>query len=104
MHLPYLNDVPVKKEEKEDKDEEKGDGDNEAKVRIEKTLPDDSSAPKPHYTQPFAEAAADVVLNKTLDFIPPSHSHTHDYIISTDDSFLVVVGEAQSAGSTMEDE
>ena len=67
-------------------------------------LPNDSSAPEPHHTQPYADAAAEVVLNKTLDFIPPSHSHAHDYIISIDDSFPIVVREAQSAGSSMEDE
>ena len=72
-------------------------------MRIDK-LPDDSSAPEPHYTQPYAEAAAVTVAEKTLDFIPPSHSHAHDYIISLDDSFPIVVGEAQSAGSSMEDE
>ena len=102
MHLPFLNHGPVKKEEKEDKDE-KGDGDNEAKVKIESPLPDDSSAPKLYYTQPFADAAADVVVNKNLDFIPPSHSHSRDYLISTNDCFPVVVGEAESAGSTIED-
>ena len=103
MHLPFLNDCRVKKEDNKDDDEEQGDGDNEARVRIDK-LPDDSSVPEPHYTQPYAEAAAVTVAEKTLDFIPPSHLHVHNYIISLDDSFPIVVREAQSAGSSMEDE
>ena len=73
-------------------------------MKIERPLPDDSSAPEPYYIQPFAEAAADVVLNKTLEFISPSHLHTHDYLISTNNSFQVVVGEVESAGSSTEDE
>ena len=96
MHLPYLKDGIVEKEE--------GNGDSEAKVKIEKILPDDASAPKPYYTQPYAEAAADVVDKKHLKFIPPTNSHTNDYMLSMDDCFLVVVGEAESAGSSMQDE
>ena len=93
----------MKKEDNKDDDEEQGDGNKEARVRIEK-LPDDSYVLEPHYMQPYAETAAVTVAEKTLDFIPPSHSHAHNYIISLDDSFPIVVREAQSAGSSMEDE
>ena len=72
-------------------------------MRIDK-LPDDSSVLEPHCMQPYTEAAGVTVAEKTLYFIPPSHLHTHDYIISLDDSFQIVVREAQSTGSSMEDE
>ena len=60
-------------------------------------------APEPYYLQPFAERAAAVVKDQKLDFITPMHSHAHDYLLSLDDAFPVIGGEAQSSPNFAEE-
>ena len=60
-------------------------------------------APEPFYLQPFAERAAQVVKDQKLEFITPTHSHAHNYLLSLDDTFPVVVGEAQSSPNFAEE-
>ena len=60
-------------------------------------------APELFYLQPFVERAAAVVKDQKLEFITPTHSHAHDYLLSLDDAFPVVVGEAQSSPNFAEE-
>ena len=54
-----------------------------------------SFPPEPYFIQPIAEAAAKQLRDKLfLNIVPPSHHHTHDYIVSSD-NMCPIVGEAQ---------
>ena len=53
--------------------------------------------PEPFFTHPIAKAVAEQMRNKeVLKVIPPSHHHTHDYVLHSNGVMCVVVGEAQS--------
>ena len=53
--------------------------------------------PEPFFSHPIAKAVADQMRNKeVLELIPPSHHHTHDYVLHSNGVMCVVVGEAQS--------
>ena len=53
--------------------------------------------PEPFFSHPIAKAAAEQMVNKEqLKVIPPSHHHTHDYVLHKGGVMCVVVGEAQS--------
>ena len=53
--------------------------------------------PEPFFTHPIAKAVAVQMTNKeVLTVIPPSHHHTHDYVLHLNGVMCVVVGEAQS--------
>ena len=53
--------------------------------------------PEPFFTHPIAKAVAAQMTNKeVLTVIPPSHHHTHDYVLHLNGVMCVVVGEAQS--------
>ena len=49
------------------------------------------------FTHPITKAVAVQMTNKeVLTVIPPSHHHTHDYVLHSNGVMCVVVGEAQS--------
>ena len=53
--------------------------------------------PEPFFTHPIAKAVAAQMTNKEVfTVIPPSHHHTHDYVLHSNGVMCVVVGEAQS--------
>ena len=53
--------------------------------------------PEPFFTHPIAAALAEQVYNPhTLKYVPPSHYHNHDYVLSMNDQICVVVGEGMS--------
>ena len=53
--------------------------------------------PEPYFMHPIAKAVAEQMKNKDkLSIIPPSHHHTHDYVLHSNGVMCVVVGEAQS--------
>ena len=53
--------------------------------------------PEPFFTHPITKAVAEQMRNKeVLKVIPPSHHHTHDYVLHSNGVMCVVVGETQS--------
>ena len=53
--------------------------------------------PEPFFTQPIAEAMAKQVYNPdSLKYVPPSHYHNHDYVLSMNDQICIIVGEGMS--------
>ena len=54
--------------------------------------------PKPFFTHPIVEAMAKQVYNPdSLKYVPPSHYHNHDYVLSMNDQICVIVGEGMSS-------
>ena len=53
--------------------------------------------PEPFFTQPIVEAMAKQIYNPdSLKYVPPSHYHNHDYVLSMNDQICVIVGKGMS--------
>ena len=49
-----------------------------------------------YFCHPYAVNAAQMVRGGQVTFVPPTHHHCHDYCLTIDDRYPVVVGEAMS--------
>ena len=49
-----------------------------------------------YFCHPYAVDAAQMVRSGQVTFVPPTHHHCHDYCLTIDDRYPVVVGEAMS--------